>query len=84
VLLAVAEHLVGISWSPDHRWLLAVGPPADQWLFVRAVGAPRIIAVGAVASAFGAAARRGPAAGGRDGFPRVAGWQPVNPRASGS
>lgn len=83
-LLTAAEHLVGISWSPDHRWLLAIGPPADQWLFVRAVGAPRIIAVSAVASAFGGAARRGGAAGGAEGFPRVAGWQPVNPLASGS
>ena len=84
MVLTAAERLVGISWSPDHRWLLAVGPAADQWLFVRAVGAPRIIAVSAVASAFGPAVRRGSAASLPGGFPRVAGWQAVNPLASGS
>jgi hypothetical protein len=84
VLLTAAERLVGISWSPDHRWLLAVGPAADQWLFVRAVSAPRIIAVSAVAAAFGSAARRGSAAALPRGFPRVAGWQAINPLASGS
>ncbi|MDQ6729177.1 MAG: hypothetical protein M3022_02425, partial [Actinomycetota bacterium] len=73
-----------ISWSPDHRWLLAVGPSADQWLFVRATGAARIIAVSRVAGAFAAAGRSRSAAAMPGAFPRVAGWQALNPRAAGS
>ncbi len=83
-VLTAAERLVGISWSPNHRWLLAVGPSADQWLFVRATGAPRIIAVSGVAAAFGATGRARSAAAKPGGFPRVAGWQALNPRAAGS
>ncbi len=82
-LLTAAERLVGISWSPDHRWLLAVGPSADQWLFVRAAGAPRIIAVSHVAKAFGAAGPLRPGAAIPGAFPHVAGWQALNPRAAG-
>lgn len=84
MLLTAAERLVGISWSPDHRWLLAVGPSADQWLFVGANGAPRIIAVSRVAAAFGASGRGRSAAAMPGAFPRVAGWQAFNPRAAGS
>ena len=83
-LLTAAERLVGVSWSPDHRWLLAVGPSADQWLFVRATGAPRIIAVSRVAGAFGAADRGRSAAAPPGAFPRVAGWQALNPLAGGA
>jgi dipeptidyl aminopeptidase/acylaminoacyl peptidase len=29
-----------VSWSPDGNWLLVSWPAADQWIFVRATGAP--------------------------------------------
>ncbi len=52
-----------LAWSPDGRWLLVTWPTADQWIFVRAVGRRRIVAVSAITQQFG---------GGT--FPSVAGW----------
>jgi hypothetical protein len=52
-----------LAWSPDGRWLLVTWPTADQWVFVRASGARRIVAVSGITRQFG---------GG--GFPRIAGW----------
>jgi hypothetical protein len=55
-----------VAWSPNGRWLLITWPAADQWVFVRAVGAPRILAVSRISRQF---------AGGRtDAFPHLAGW----------
>ena len=51
-----------VVWSPDARWLLVAWDAADQWVFVRSRGAPRLTAVANVAAQFG----------GR--FPRVEGW----------
>jgi hypothetical protein len=45
--------LGGVTWSPDSRWVLVTWPAADQWVFVRAVGRPRIIAVSRIAEQFG-------------------------------
>jgi hypothetical protein len=56
-----------VTWSPDGRWLLVSWPRADQWVFVRVAGTPRIEAVSRIAQQFGG---RSPAAG----FPRIAGW----------
>lgn len=33
-----------LVWSPDGRWLLVSWPAADQWVFVRVAGRPRIAA----------------------------------------
>jgi hypothetical protein len=56
-----------LAWSPDGRWLLVTWPAADQWVFVRVAGSPRIAAVSRIAQQFaiGASPR---------GFPRLEGW----------
>ncbi|MDQ6606121.1 MAG: WD40 repeat domain-containing protein [Actinomycetota bacterium] len=56
-----------LAWSPDARWLLVSWPPADQWVFVRVSGRPRIAAVSRIARqfTFGSAGR---------GSPRLEGW----------
>jgi hypothetical protein len=59
--------LRSISWSPDGRWLLIDWPAADQWVFVRVAGAPRVAAVSRIAQQFSAGwqvAR----------FPQLEGW----------
>jgi outer membrane protein assembly factor BamB len=65
-LLAVAG-LREVSWSPNGTWLLSTLPTADQWVFVRAVGSPRVAAVAHIAQQFSArgSARR---------FPQLEGW----------
>jgi dipeptidyl aminopeptidase/acylaminoacyl peptidase len=65
-LLAVAG-LRELSWSPNGRWLLASLPAADQWVFVRVLGPPRVAAVGRIAQQFssGRAAKS---------FPQLEGW----------
>lgn len=65
-LLAVAG-LRELSWSPNGRWLLASLPAADQWVFVRALGPPRVAAVGRIAQQFSS---RGSARS----FPQLEGW----------
>jgi dipeptidyl aminopeptidase/acylaminoacyl peptidase len=51
-----------VAWSPDTRWLLVAWNEADQWVFLRTRGAPRIAAAANVAEQF-------------DGvFPEVEGW----------
>jgi len=57
-----------LAWSPDGRWLLISWPQADQWVFVRVAGKPRIVAVSHIAEQFGAHASAG------RGFPRLDGW----------
>jgi hypothetical protein len=60
-----------LAWSPDGRWLLVSWPAADQWVFVRVTGMPRIAAVSRIARQFSARAAQAsaPAA-----FPRIEGW----------
>jgi hypothetical protein len=55
------------SWSPDGHWLLVSWPAANQWVFLRVTGAPRITAVSRIAQQF---TPTSPARG----FPRVDGW----------
>jgi hypothetical protein len=64
-----------VEWSPDGRWLLVSWPAADQWVFVRVAGAPRIAAVSRIAQQFAAGTNRG--------FPRVDGWCCTTRGASG-
>lgn len=56
-----------VNWSPDGRWLLVTWPAANQWVFVRVAGAPRIEAVSRISQQFssGGAARA---------FPELDGW----------
>ena len=55
-----------VSWSPDGRWLLVSWPAANQWVFVRVAGAPRVQAVSRIVQQFS----NGPA----HGFPQLEGW----------
>jgi WD40 repeat protein len=55
-----------VAWSPDGRWLLASWPAANQWVFIRVAGKPRISAVSRIAQQFS------PSAASR--FPRLDGW----------
>ncbi|HET7050221.1 MAG TPA: hypothetical protein VFI54_18295 [Solirubrobacteraceae bacterium] len=57
-----------LAWSPDGHWLLVGWPAADQWVFVRVTGMPRIAAVSRIARQFSAHASA------KDGFPRIEGW----------
>jgi hypothetical protein len=56
-----------LEFSPDGRWLLVSWPLADQWVFVRVAGKPRIAAVSRIKRQFmiRSAAR---------GFPEIEGW----------
>lgn len=52
------------AWSPDGKWLLVSWPAANQWVFIRVVGPPRISAVSRIRQQFGS----------RIAFPRLEGW----------
>ncbi len=56
-----------LAWSPDGRWLLVSWPAADQLVFVRVTGRPRIAAASRIARQFAtpASARA---------FPSLEGW----------
>jgi hypothetical protein len=56
-----------VAFSPNGRWLLITWPAADQWVFVRVVGAPRIAAVSRIAQHFSLRGRS-------PQFPRLDGW----------
>jgi Sigma-70 region 2 len=56
-----------VSWSPDGRWLLVSWPAANQWVFVRVAGAPRIAAVCRIAQQLSTP-------GARQAFPALDGW----------
>jgi hypothetical protein len=51
-LFSASARLDRVAWSPDGRWLLLIWPRADQWLFVRAAGVHRIVAVSHIAAQF--------------------------------
>jgi hypothetical protein len=55
-----------VAWSPDGRWVLISWPAANQWVFVRVVGSPRIAAVSRISQQF--------SAGAGAHFPRLEGW----------
>jgi hypothetical protein len=59
------QELGQLLWSPDGEWLLVSWPAADEWVFVRVEGKPRIAAVSNIAKQFGRGSR---------GFPQLAGW----------
>lgn len=55
-----------VDWSPDGKWLLVSWPAANQLVFIRVAGAPRIAAVSRIAQQLSAGTDRG--------FPRLDGW----------
>jgi hypothetical protein len=69
VLFNTPGTIDGLAWSPDGRWLLLGWRSADQWLFLRVEPKRRaVLTFGAISDAFD------PAAAGRAGYPRLAGW----------
>ena len=62
-LFATQAALAGLAWSPDGRWLLTGLPAADQWIFLQARGARRVLGVSHVRTQFG-------------GAPQLDGWVP--------
>ncbi len=67
-LFAGAGVFSDLAWSPDGRWLLVAWRSADQWLFIRAAGAQKLVAVSDITSQFNPGARR------PGSFPTVDGW----------
>ena len=57
-----------VAWSPDGRWLLVSWPAANQWVFVRVIGTPRIEAVSRIRQQFTGGGR------GQKAFPQLDGW----------
>ncbi|HWD66101.1 MAG TPA: hypothetical protein VG405_13110 [Solirubrobacteraceae bacterium] len=55
-----------VAFSPNGRWLLITWPAADEWVFVRVAGAPRIAALSRIEQHFGS--------GKGSQFPRLDGW----------
>ncbi len=41
-----------LAWSPDGRWLLVDWRTADQWLFIRRSGPPKVVAVADISQQF--------------------------------
>lgn len=66
-LFAGDGRLADLAWSPGGRWLLIGWPDADQWLFVRSTGRPKVVAASNISRQFAPGARRAD-------FPRVSGW----------
>lgn len=67
-LFAGAGRFADLAWSPDGRWLLLTWRDADQWIFVRATGVPRVEAVSNIARQFD------PGGTDRGAFPALGGW----------
>jgi Tol biopolymer transport system component len=65
--LLAGSGLRELSWSPNGRWLIVAWPAADQWVFLRVGGTPRVAAVARIAQQFSDR----PSA---SAFPRLEGW----------
>jgi dipeptidyl aminopeptidase/acylaminoacyl peptidase len=73
--LLAGAGLRDVSWSPNGKWVLVSWPAADQWVFVRAVGSPRVAAVARIAQQFsGNAAATSSAGSAAARFPQLEGW----------
>jgi hypothetical protein len=59
--------VTAVRWSPDSRWLLVTWPAANQWVFVRVAGTPRIEAVSRISQQFSSG-------GAALAFPELDGW----------
>jgi WD40 repeat protein len=60
-----------VSWSPNGQWLLVSWPAADQWVFVRTAGSPRVAAVARIAQQFSG---NSASASSASRFPQLEGW----------
>ena len=65
------QGLSQVAWSPDGRWLIISWPAANQWIFTRATGRPRIEAISRVTQQL---------PGGKAGaYPHIDGWCCTSP-----
>ena len=69
VLYTGLERLSDLDASPNHQWLIAASPSADQWIFIRIHSPARLLASTNITDTF----RRPPATA--SSFPKLAGWQ---------
>lgn len=65
-LLVPGTGITQATWSPDGRWVLVSWPAADQWVFLRASGAVRIVAVSRISRRYSDRTARA--------FPTTEGW----------
>lgn len=69
ILYTGLERLADLDASPNHQWLIAASPSADQWIFIRIRSPARLLASTNITDAFprptGSVAT----------FPKLAGWQ---------
>jgi hypothetical protein len=68
ILYTGLERLSDLDASPNHQWLIAASPSADQWIFIGIRSPARLLATTNIISAFH---RPGTTAT----FPQLAGWQ---------
>jgi hypothetical protein len=69
ILYTGLERLSDLNASPNHQWLIAASPSADQWIFIRIHAPARLLASTNITNAFH---RPGTTT---ETFPRLAGWQ---------
>ena len=67
-LFETKAEFADLAWSPDGRWLLVTWPAADQWIFVRTSGSPKIVTISNVSAEFD------PGGSGAAPFPSLSGW----------
>jgi hypothetical protein len=61
-----------VMWAPDNHWLLVSWQAADQWVFLRVGGSPRVAAVSHINQQFGAGSSRSGST--RPQAPKLEGW----------
>jgi hypothetical protein len=70
ILYTGLERLSDLDASPNHQWVIAASPSADQWIFIRLRSPARLLASTNISDAFprltGTTAKT---------FPQLAGWQ---------
>lgn len=69
ILYTGLERLSDLDASPNHQWLIAASPSADQWIFIRIRSPARLLASTNITDAFR------PPTGTAATFPKLAGWQ---------
>jgi hypothetical protein len=69
ILYTGLERISDLGASPNHQWLIAASPSADQWIFIRIRSPALLLASTNITDAFR------PPAGSTATFPKLAGWQ---------
>jgi hypothetical protein len=69
ILYTGLERLSALNASPNHQWVIAASPSADQWIFIRVRRPARILASTNITNAFPRPSKTTAT------FPQLAGWQ---------